>query len=91
VTAPLRSASVVLADSDTGKGSPIGLFVLFLLVVAVYFLYRSMSRHIRKVPPSFDRAATSAEQPAASAEQLVDQPANEEQSPPQPPLAGPRP
>jgi hypothetical protein len=44
----------VLADSDVGKGSPIGLLVVLLLIVAVYFLYRSMNRHLRKVPPEFD-------------------------------------
>lgn len=54
MSTPLQSAVVVLADSDTGKGSPIGLFILLLLVVAVYFLYRSMTRHLRKVPTTFD-------------------------------------
>ncbi|MDQ1720421.1 MAG: hypothetical protein QOI26_155 [Pseudonocardiales bacterium] len=49
-------APTLLADSDTGKGSPIGLFVVLLLVVAVYFLYRSMSRHLRKVPEKFPGA-----------------------------------
>ena len=53
LTAP-PSASAVLADSDVGKGSPIGLLVVLLLIVAVYFLYRSMNRHLRKVPPEFD-------------------------------------
>jgi hypothetical protein len=48
------SASSLLADSDIGKGSPIGLLVVLLLIVAVYFLYRSMNRHLRKVPPEFD-------------------------------------
>ena len=47
------SLAMVLAD-DKGKGSPIGLFVVLLLCVAVYFLYRSMSKHLRRVPPSFD-------------------------------------
>jgi hypothetical protein len=45
---------VVLADSDTGKGSPIGFFVVLVLVIAVYFLYRSMNRHLKKVPDSFE-------------------------------------
>ncbi len=44
----------VLADSDTGKGSPIGFFVVLVLVIAVYFLYRSMNRHLKKVPDSFE-------------------------------------
>jgi hypothetical protein len=44
---------VVLADSDSGKGSPIGLFVVLLLIIAVYFLYRSMSGHLRRLPEKF--------------------------------------
>lgn len=49
----LSSAGTLLADSDTGKGSPIGLLVVLILVIAVYFLYRSMNRHLRKVPGNF--------------------------------------
>jgi hypothetical protein len=45
--------TVLLAASDTGKGSPIGLFVVLLLVVAVYLLYRSMTGHIRRLPEKF--------------------------------------
>jgi len=47
------SAAAVLAASDTGKGSPIGLFVVLLLVIATYLLYRSMSGHIRRLPERF--------------------------------------
>jgi hypothetical protein len=46
-------ASAVLADSDSGKGGPIGLFVVLLLIIAVYFLYRSMSGHLRRLPEKF--------------------------------------
>jgi hypothetical protein len=46
--------SVLLADSDTGKGSPIGFFVVLVLVIAVYFLYRSLNRHLKRVPDSFE-------------------------------------
>lgn len=45
--------AVVLAASDTGKGSPIGLFVILLLLIAVYLLYRSMSGHLRRLPDRF--------------------------------------
>ena len=69
-------AVTVLADNDTDKGSPIGLFVVLLLVVAVYFLYRSMNRHMRNLPESFDPPVGEAKasnqapvgQPAASNE-----------------------
>lgn len=45
--------AAVLAASDTGKGSPIGLFVMLLLLVAVYLLYRSMSGRLRRLPERF--------------------------------------
>jgi hypothetical protein len=53
----ILAGHAVLADNDTGKGSPIGLFVVLLLVIAVYFLYRSLSRHLRNLPESFDKPA----------------------------------
>ncbi|HEV2885770.1 MAG TPA: hypothetical protein VGX49_02565 [Jatrophihabitans sp.] len=46
-------AAAVLAASDKGKGSPIGLFVVLLLVIAVYLLYRSMTGHLRRLPEKF--------------------------------------
>jgi hypothetical protein len=45
---------VVLAADDKGRGSPIGLFVVLVLCIAVYFLWKSMNRHLKRVPPSFD-------------------------------------
>ncbi len=70
----LAAATVPLAASDAGKGSPIGLFVVLLLVVATYLLYRSMSGHIRRLPERFpgyrsgepDQAAGSAQQGVAA-------------------------
>jgi hypothetical protein len=44
----------VLAADDKGRGSPIGLFVVLVLCIAVYFLWKSMNRHLKRVPPSFD-------------------------------------
>jgi hypothetical protein len=52
--------AVLLAD-DKGKGSPIGLFVVLALCVVVYLLYRSMAKHLRKVPDSFDSATPEAD------------------------------
>jgi hypothetical protein len=43
----------VLAASDTGKGSPIGLLVVLLLIVATYLLYRSMTSRLRRLPERF--------------------------------------
>jgi len=52
--------SMDLVDPSTGKGpewgkaAPIGLLVILLLVIATFFLLRSMVRKINKVPASFD-------------------------------------
>jgi hypothetical protein len=46
---------VLLADDDKGRGSPIGLFVILALCVAVYFLWKSLNRHLKKLPESFDQ------------------------------------
>jgi len=40
---------------DFGKSSPVGLVVLLLFFVAVALLVRSMNKHLRRVPESFDR------------------------------------
>ncbi len=39
---------------DFGKASPFGLLVVVLLLIAVAFLVRSMNRHLKKLPQSFD-------------------------------------
>jgi hypothetical protein len=39
---------------DFGKASPFGLLVVVLLLIGVMFLVRSMNRHLRNLPDSFD-------------------------------------
>lgn len=39
---------------DFGKSSPVGLLLLVLFLIAVAFLVRSMTKHLRRVPASFD-------------------------------------
>jgi hypothetical protein len=41
--------------ADFGKSSPVGLLVLLLFFVAVGFLVRSMTKHLKRVPASFDK------------------------------------
>ena len=55
------AASAVLADGgphnsgpDFGKASPFGLLVVVLLLISLLFLVRSMNRHLKKLPESFD-------------------------------------
>jgi hypothetical protein len=60
--------------AEFGKASPIGLVVILLLLIATVFLVRSMTKHLRRVPASFDPPAErsspdlpSPEAPAAEA------------------------
>ena len=41
---------------EFGGSSPIGLVVILLLAVALMFLIKSMNKHLRKVPRTFDSA-----------------------------------
>ncbi len=43
---------------EFGKASPIGLVVILVLLIATVLLVRSMAKHIRRVPASFDPPAT---------------------------------
>ncbi|WP_007023320.1 hypothetical protein [Saccharomonospora iraqiensis] len=59
--APVTSAEVFLAQSqpggegaDFGKSSPVGLLLLLVFLIAVVFLVRSMTKHLKRVPASFD-------------------------------------
>lgn len=49
---------------DFGKSSPVGLVLLILFAVAVVFLIRSMTKHLRKVPVAFDEEKAAAAAPA---------------------------
>jgi hypothetical protein len=39
---------------DFGKSSPMGLVLIILFFIAVALLVRSMNKHLRRVPESFD-------------------------------------
>ena len=44
--------AIVLAGEDK-KSGPIGLAVILVLCIACYFLFKSMSKHLRKVREDF--------------------------------------
>jgi hypothetical protein len=45
-------------DSESKKSGPIGLVVIIVLCVACYFLFKSLSRHLRRVRDgSFEQGA----------------------------------
>lgn len=63
VAVPAMSGAAVLAQpggdgggqgADFGKSSPVGLLLLLLFFIAVVFLIRSMTKHLKRVPASFD-------------------------------------
>jgi hypothetical protein len=66
---------------DVGKAGPIGLLLIVVLLVATAFLVKSMSRHLKRVPHSFepepqvvvpDDAAELFEQPRGPGQDLLD-------------------
>jgi hypothetical protein len=76
------SAAMILARSGEGwKSGPIGLAVILLLCVAVYFLFKSMSKHLRKVRDEFptDEPPPSAapQEPASPLKQPLPGPEND--------------
>ena len=54
----------VLAAGGLGAGLT-GFLVVVVLVVACVFLFRSMSKHLRKVPKSFDETNDASAPPPA--------------------------
>ncbi|SFB59829.1 hypothetical protein SAMN05216266_12466 [Amycolatopsis marina] len=78
--APVTTGALLLAQQqddgegggqgqDFGKSSPVGLLVLILFLIAVVFLVRSMTKHLKRVPASFDKEDAQA---AASPENTDD-------------------
>ena len=48
-----RAVLLAAGGDDQQKAAPLGLFVLLLLGVACYFLFKSMSRHLKRVREDF--------------------------------------
>ena len=75
----MTSALMLLAaeepqlPEDVGKSGPLGLLLIVLLLIAVILLGRSMGRHLKKVPRSFDPVDQVPDTPA----ELIDPPARE--------------
>lgn len=51
---------LLAAASEDREASPIALVVILFLVVALVLLIRSMNKHLRRVPASFDRPEATA-------------------------------
>ena len=64
---------VLLADSgEAKKAGPLAFAIVLVLFIACYFLFRSMTRHLRKVRTEFPVGASSPEPPAGKASNTPD-------------------
>lgn len=50
----LLAAAEEQLPEDVGKAGPLGLLLIVLLLIAVGLLVRSMTTHLKRIPPSFD-------------------------------------
>src|SRR3954453_3340155 len=70
---PLADAKDQLPE-DRGKSGPLGLLLTLLLLIAVFFLVRSMSKHLKRVPRTFNPTDGIEEAPDPPAELLEPRP-----------------
>lgn len=76
----VMTGAVLAADQlpeDVGKAGPLGLLLTVLLAIAIVLLVKSMSRHLKRIPPSFDEPRivvpdTAAELIEPSGQELLD-------------------
>jgi hypothetical protein len=63
---------------EWGKAAPVALLIILLMGVALYFLIRSMNRHLKKVPESFETLPDASDDtvPSASSQPVLDDPAD---------------
>jgi len=76
----MTELSAVLAQQapeDVGKSGPLGLLLNVVLLIAVALLVRSMSKHLKRVPASFDPADPAPEVPDTPAELFEPEPGEE--------------
>ena len=56
------------APEDVGKSGPLGLLLTVVLLIAVFLLVRSMTKHLKRIPPTFDPTDPTDEVPDTPAE-----------------------
>ena len=67
----LLAAAEDQLPEDVGKAGPLGLLLIVLLLIAVALLVKSMTTHLKRIPPSFDEPEDTIEVPDDASE-LVD-------------------
>jgi hypothetical protein len=75
----VNSVELLARSGEAAKSGPIGLAVILLLCIACYFLFKSMSKHLRFVRERFPTAPPEAAKTAEPAESAppADQPPDE--------------
>ncbi len=62
---------------DVGKSGPLGLLLTVVLLIAVLLLGRSMGKHLKRLPPSFDPADAPIDVPDDASELFAPRPGEE--------------
>jgi hypothetical protein len=79
LSVPLLAAAGDQLPEDVGKSGPLGLLLTVVLLIAVVLLVRSMTKHLKRLPPSFDPEDQSEQIPDTPAELMEDRPEPGEQ------------
>ena len=73
MSATLYAAEVLAKSGEAAKSGPLGFAVILVLCVICYFLFKSMSRHLKTVREHFPKDAGDA--PATAPEPPAEKPA----------------
>jgi len=66
VSATLYATDVLAKSGEAAKAGPMAFAVILLLCVACYFLFKSMSRHLKRVREQFPKDGAEPGQPPAA-------------------------
>lgn len=61
MSATLYAADVLAKTGEAAKSGPLGFAVILVLCVGCYFLFKSMSRHLKRVREQFPKDAAEPE------------------------------
>ncbi|MEU2348268.1 hypothetical protein [Modestobacter sp. NPDC049651] len=70
--APATTGGLDQPAEDVGTASPVGLALVVVLLIAIALLVRSMGKHLKKLPASFDPADQPVQVPDTPAELFDD-------------------
>src|ERR687898_1444821 len=65
------------APEDVGKSGPLGLLLTVVLLIAVFLLVRSMTKHLKRIPPSFEPEDQAGQVPDTPAELFEPRPGDQ--------------